>query len=107
MLVVGTIIGSGIFLVPSEVARAVHGPGLMLGFWIIGGLFTLPGALSLVELGAAIPHAGGLYTFVGRAFGPLAGFLCGWMLFTVETSGSIARVSAAFTRAGGHRPTRL
>jgi len=95
MLVIGTIIGSGIFLVPSEIARAVHRPGLMLMVWITGGLFTLLGALSLAELGAAIPHAGGLYTFVGRAFGPLAGFLCGWMLFTVATSGSIATLAAA------------
>jgi basic amino acid/polyamine antiporter, APA family len=95
MLVIGTIIGSGIFLVPSEIARAVHRPGLMLLVWITGGVFTLLGALSLAELGAAIPHAGGLYTFVGRAFGPLAGFLCGWMLFTVATSGSIATLAAA------------
>jgi len=95
MLVIGTIIGSGIFLVPSEIARAVHRPGPMLMVWITGGLFTLLGALSLAELGAAIPHAGGLYTFVGRAFGPLAGFLCGWMLFTVATSGSIATLAAA------------
>jgi APA family basic amino acid/polyamine antiporter len=95
MLVIGTIIGSGIFLVPSEIAQAVHRPRLMLMVWITGGLFTLLGALSLAELGAAIPHAGGLYTFVGRAFGPLAGFLCGWMLFTVATSGSIATLAAA------------
>jgi basic amino acid/polyamine antiporter, APA family len=95
MLVVGTIIGSGVFLVPSEIARAVHGAGPMLAVWVAGGVFTLLGAMSLAELGAAIPHAGGLYTFVGRAWGPLPGFLCGWMLFTVATSGSIATLAAA------------
>jgi APA family basic amino acid/polyamine antiporter len=95
-LVVGAIIGSGIFLVPAEIARAVHTPGWMLGVWVIGGVLTLLGALSLAELGAAIPEAGGIYTFIMRAFGRLPGFLCGWMLFTVATSGSIATLGAAF-----------
>ena len=95
-LVVGTIIGSGIFLVPGEIARAVHTPGWMLAVWVIGGVLTLLGALSLAELGAAIPEAGGIYTFILRAFGRLPGFLCGWMLFTVATSGSIATLGAAF-----------
>ena len=67
----------------------------MLAVWITGGFFTLLGAMSLAELGAAIPDAGGIYTFIARAFGPLAGFLCGWMLFTVGTSGSIATLAAA------------
>ena len=95
-LVIGTIIGSGIFLVPSEIARAVHTPGWMLGVWVIGGVLTMLGALSLAELGAAMPEAGGIYTFITRAFGRLPGFLCGWMLFTVATSGSIATLGAAF-----------
>jgi APA family basic amino acid/polyamine antiporter len=95
-IVIGTIIGSGIFLVPAEIARAVHTPGWMLGVWVIGGFFTLLGALSLAELGAAMPEAGGIYTFIARAFGPLPGFLCGWMLFTVVTSGSIATLGVAF-----------
>jgi APA family basic amino acid/polyamine antiporter len=95
-LVIGTIIGSGIFLVPAEIVRAVHTPGLMLAVWVIGGVLTLLGALSLAELGAAMPEAGGIYTFIGRAFGPLLGFLCGWMMFTVITSGSIATLGAAF-----------
>jgi len=94
-LVIGTVIGSGIFLVPSEIARAVHSAPLMLAVWAIGGTLTLLGALSLAELGAAMPHAGGIYTYIGRAFGPLLGFLCGWMLFTVGTSGSIATLAAA------------
>ncbi len=95
LLVVGTVIGSGVFLVPAEIARAVHGAVPMLAVWVVGGFFTLLGAMSLAELGAAIPHAGGLYTYIGRAFGPTAGFLCGWMLFTVATSGSIATLAAA------------
>lgn len=95
-LVVGTIIGSGIFLVPAEIARAVHTPGWMLAVWVVGGVLTLLGALSLAELGAAMPDAGGIYTFITRAFGRLPGFLCGWMLFTVATSGSIATLGAAF-----------
>jgi APA family basic amino acid/polyamine antiporter len=95
-LVVGTIIGSGIFLVPSEIARAVHTPGWMLAVWVIGGILTMLGALSLAELGAALPEAGGIYTFITRGFGRLWGFLCGWMLFTVATSGSIATLGAAF-----------
>ena len=95
-LVIGTIIGSGIFLVPSEIARAVHTSGWMLAVWVIGGVLTMLGALSLAELGAALPEAGGIYTFITRGFGPLWGFLCGWMLFTVATSGSIATLGAAF-----------
>ena len=95
-IVIGTIIGSGIFLVPSEIARAVRTPSWMLGVWVIGGILTLLGALSLAELGAAMPEAGGIYTFISRAFGRLWGFLCGWMLFTVATSGSIATLGAAF-----------
>lgn len=95
-LVIGTIIGSGIFLVPAEIARAVHTPGWMLGVWVIGGILTMLGALSLAELGAAMPEAGGIYTFITRGWGQLWGFLCGWMLFTVATSGSIATLGAAF-----------
>ncbi len=95
-LVVGTIIGSGIFLVPAEIARAVREPGWMLAVWVFGGVLTLLGALSLAELGAAMPDAGGIYTFISRGFGRLPGFLCGWMLFTVATSGSIATLGAAF-----------
>src|SRR5262245_33610274 len=68
----------------------------MLCVWIIGGVLTMLGALSLAELGAAMPEAGGIYSFITRAFGPLWGFLCGWMLFTVATSGSIATLAAAF-----------
>ena len=105
MLVIGTVIGSGVFLVSSDIARAVHGAGALLAVWIGGGVLTLLGAMSLAELGAAIPHAGGLYTYIARAWGSTAGFLCGWMLFTVATSGSIATLAAALPiYAGGLVP---
>ncbi len=91
----GTIIGSGIFLVPAEIARAVHSAPLMLAVWTAGGVLTLLGALSLAELGAAMPDAGGIYSYITRAFGRLPGFLCGWMMLTVATSGSIATLGAA------------
>jgi basic amino acid/polyamine antiporter, APA family len=94
-IVVGTVIGSGIFLVPAEIARSVHSGPRMLAVWTVGGVLTLLGALSLAELGAAMPHAGGIYSYIARGFGPLPGFLCGWMLFTVATSGSIATLGAA------------
>jgi len=95
-IVIGTVIGSGIFLVPAEIARAVHTPALMLGVWAFGGALSLLGALSLAELGAAMPKAGGIYSYIARAFGDLPGFVCGWALFTVITSGSIATLGVAF-----------
>ena len=95
-LVVGTIIGSGIFLVPAEVAREVHSTAGIFAVWIFGAVFTMLGALTLAELGAAIPQAGGIYTFIARGFGRLPAFVCGWVLFTVVTSGSIATLAVAF-----------
>jgi basic amino acid/polyamine antiporter, APA family len=95
-LVIGAVIGSGIFLVPSEIAHAVRTPDWMIAVWVIGGAFTLLGSLSLAELGAAIPVAGGIYSFIERAFGQIAGFVCGWTLFTVSMSGAIATLGAAF-----------
>src|SRR5690348_13826883 len=94
---VGTVIGSGIFLVPSEIARAIHSEPLILGIWVVGGALTLLGVLSIAELGAAIPSPGGMYTYLSRAYGELAGFLCGWTMFTVITSGAIATLAVAFT----------
>ena len=94
-LVVGCVIGSGVFLVAANVARAIPSAGGMIAVWIAGGAVSLLGTLCLAELGAAIPQAGGLYTYLARAYGPLVGFLCGWMLFTVSTSGSAATLGAA------------
>jgi APA family basic amino acid/polyamine antiporter len=95
--IVGTVIGSGIFLVPSEIARVITGRGPTLALWMVGGLITLLGVLSLAELAAAIPAPGGIYTFLVRAYGEPVGFLCGWAIFTVITSGAIATLAVAFS----------
>ncbi len=94
---VGTVIGSGIFLVPSEIAREVRSEPATIGIWIAGGLLTMLGVLSIAELGAAIPAPGGIYTYISRAYGKLPGFLCGWAIFTVITSGAIATLAVAFS----------
>ena len=94
---VGTVIGSGIFLVPSEIARVLPSEPAILAVWVAGGILTLLGVLSMAELGAAIPSPGGMYTYLSRAYGKLAGFLCGWTMFTVITSGAVATLAVAFT----------
>lgn len=95
-VVAGTIIGTGIFLVPSDIARAVDSVGLVFAVWIVGGLLSLAGALSYAELGAALPEAGGEYVFLRRAYGPLWGFLYGWEQFVIGKTGSIATIATAF-----------
>ena len=94
---VGTVIGSGIFLVPSEIAREIHSETFTIGIWVAGGILTMLGVLSIAELGAAIPAPGGIYTYISRAYGRLPGFLCGWAIFTVITSGAIATLAVAFS----------
>ena len=97
-LVVGSMIGSGIFLVPAESARLTgSGTGLLLAWGIAGGLTVLAG-ISCAELAVRMPEAGGPYVFLGRAWGPLAGFLYGWGLVVVVQSGTIAAVAVAFAR---------
>jgi APA family basic amino acid/polyamine antiporter len=95
-IVVGTMIGSGIFIVPATVAGQVRSPLLMLAVWVAGGVLSVFGALSLAELASAYSEAGGLYVYLREAYGPLAGFLFGWTLFLVIDSGSIAALSSAF-----------
>jgi basic amino acid/polyamine antiporter, APA family len=95
-IVVGTIIGSGIFLVPHNMALELGSPGSLLAVWIVGGALALAGALSLGELGAAMPHAGGVYVYLREAFGPLPAFLYGWGLLLVMQSGSIATLAVGF-----------
>jgi len=97
LFLVGTVIGSGIFLVPSEIAREVRSEPATIAIWIAGGILTMLGVLSIAELGAAIPAPGGIYTYIGRAYGKLPGFLCGWAIFTVITSGAIATLAVAFS----------
>ena len=96
MINVGTIIGSGIFLVPTTVALYLESSYLMAAVWIIAGAVTLFGALSMAELGAAMPESGGQYVYLREAYGPLWGFLYGWAAFTVINSASIAAIAVAF-----------
>jgi basic amino acid/polyamine antiporter, APA family len=100
-LVMGSMIGSGIFIVSSDVARQVKSPGLLILCWLIGAALTVIAALSYGELAAAMPHAGGQYVYLREAFGPLWGFLYGWTLFLVIQTGTIAAVAVAFAKYSG------
>lgn len=97
-IVVGTVIGSGIFLTPGAVVRSAGSGGMALTVWIVGGALSLLGALTFAELGAANPDSGGMYTYLRDAFGPLPAFLYGWTMFLVIGSGSLATLGAAFPR---------
>jgi APA family basic amino acid/polyamine antiporter len=92
-VVVGTVIGSGIFLVPSEMTRAVGSAQLVYAAWLLGGALSLFGALSYAELGALRPHAGGEYVFIRDGYGPLAGFITAWGWFLIAKPGSIASIA--------------
>ncbi len=96
--IVGSVIGSGIFLVPAKVANGVPFVGGIVAVWLIGGLFSAAGALTLAELGAMMPRAGGPYEYLKRGFGPLSGFLFSWAEFWVVRTGSMATLAAAFAR---------
>jgi basic amino acid/polyamine antiporter, APA family len=100
-LVMGSMIGSGIFIVSADIARQVNSPGLLIMVWLIGAALTISAALSYGELAAAMPHAGGQYVYLREAFGPLAGFLYGWTLFLVIQTGTIAAVAVAFAKYTG------
>ena len=95
-IVVGTVIGSAIFIVPSSMVKNVGTPGMVFGVWIVGGLLTLFGALSYAELAAAMPEAGGEYVYLREAYGPLWGFVYGWTQMWVAKSGSIATLATGF-----------
>src|SRR5215469_18051756 len=97
-LVVGTMIGSGIFLVSADIMRQVSSPGVMLLVWAISGVITLMGALSYGELAAMFPNAGGQYVYLREGISPLFGYLYGWTLFAVIQTGTIAAVAVAFAR---------
>src|SRR5438552_7589223 len=90
-LVVGSMIGSGIFIVSAEMLREVHAPGLLLVVWAASGIVTLMGALTYGELAAMFPRAGGQYVYLREAISPLFGYLYGWTLFVVIQTGTIAR----------------
>jgi basic amino acid/polyamine antiporter, APA family len=98
MLVAGSMIGSGIFIVSADIARAVGSPFWLLTAWVMTGVITLLGALAYGELAAMFPRAGGQYVFLRESMGPLMGFLYGWTLFVVIQTGTIAAVAVAFGR---------
>ena len=95
-IVVGTVIGSGIFLVPSPMIRNVGSPLMMFAVWVAGGLLSLFGALSYAELAAALPETGGEYVYLREAYGPFWGFVYGWTQMWVAKSGSIATLATGF-----------
>jgi len=96
MLVMGSMIGSGIFIVSAEISRETQSPALLIGAWLITGFLTIVGALCYGELAAMMPRAGGQYVYLRESLGPLWGFLYGWTLFLVIQTGTIAAVGVAF-----------
>jgi basic amino acid/polyamine antiporter, APA family len=98
MLVAGSMIGSGIFIVSADISRSLGSPFLLLMVWTLTGVITLLGALAYGEMAAMYPQAGGQYVFLREAMGPLMGFLYGWTLFVVIQTGTIAAVAVAFAR---------
>jgi len=101
MIVMGAMIGSGIFIVSADIARTVGSPGLLLLVWLVTGILTVIGALSYGELAGMMPHAGGLYVYLREAYNPLIGFLYGWTTFLVIQTGTIAAVAVAFAKFTG------
>ena len=101
MLVIGSMIGSGIFIVSAESSRLVGSPGLLLLVWALAGVMTITGALCCAELAAMMPRAGGQYVFLREAFGPATAFLFGWSLLVVIQTGTIAAVAIAFANFTG------
>jgi APA family basic amino acid/polyamine antiporter len=95
-LVIGAVVGSGIFMTPGLIAAGLPSPGLLLTVWLAGGLVTLCGALSFAELGAMYPQAGGQYIYIREAYGPTAAFLFGWAFFGFIMCGGLAALAVAF-----------
>src|SRR6266550_5528295 len=98
MLVAGSMIGSGIFIVSADITRNVGSAGWLIAVWILTGFMTLTAALSYGELSAMFPRAGGQYVYLKEAFNPLAGFLYGWSFFMVIQTATIAAVGVAFSK---------
>ena len=96
-ILVGTVIGSGIFIVPAAMAAQVKSPVLMLSVWLVGGVLSFFGALTFSELGAMYPAAGGMYVYLREAYGRLIAFLFGWAMFFVIEAGSVAALAMAFS----------
>ena len=98
MIVAGSMIGSGIFIVPAEIARQVGSAGWLIGVWVVTGFLTIAAALAYGELASMMPQAGGQYIYLRESYSPLWGFLYGWTLFLVIQTGTIAAVAVAFAR---------
>src|SRR5260370_6292524 len=98
MIVMGSMIGSGIFITSAESSRLIGAPGWLLLAWAVAGLLTITGALCCSELATMMPRAGGVYVFLREAYGPSIGFLYGWTLFLVIQTGTIAAVAVAFVQ---------
>ncbi len=98
MIVMGAMIGSGIFIVSADMSRLINSPGWLLAAWTVTFVLTVAGGLCFGELAAMYPHAGGVYVFLREAYSPLWGFLYGWTVFTVIQTGTIAAVAVAFAR---------
>lgn len=101
MLIMGSMIGSGIFIVSAAIARDVQTPGLFLGVWLVTAVLTVVGALCYGELAAAMPEAGGQYVFLKKIYHELFGFLYGWTVFAIIQTGTIAAVAVAFSKFTG------
>jgi len=101
MIVMGAMIGSGIFIVPADMARNIGSAGWLLVAWVFTAVVTVAAALSYSELAAMMPKAGGMYVYLREAFSPILGFLYGWTLFTVIQTGTIAAVAVGFARFTG------
>jgi len=101
-LVMGSMIGSGIFIVSADIARQTDSPALLIGAWLVTGFMTIVGALSYGELAAMMPRAGGQYVYLRESLGSLWGFLYGWTLFLVIQTGTVAAVGVAFGKFLGH-----
>src|SRR5947209_5381409 len=98
MIVVGSMIGSGIFIVAADIGRVTGSPAGLLLTWVLTGLLTISAGLAYGELAALFPHAGGQYVYLREAYSPLWGFLYGWTLFLVIQTGTIAAVAVGFAR---------
>src|SRR5271170_160936 len=98
MIVVGSMVGSGIFIVSADIAHQVRSPALLLIVWLLSGVMTLIAALTLGEMAAAMPHAGGQYVYLREAVGPAWGFLYGWTMLLVIQAATIAAVAIAFAK---------
>lgn len=101
-IVVGIMIGSGIFIVPAEITRELGTARAGIAVWVVTGILSLFGALSFAELAAMMPQAGGQYVYLREAYGPLTSFLCGWMLFLVQQTGGISTLAAGMAQYLGN-----